>query len=347
MIIFDCERLRTPFNGFYSYSYNLAVALLEESARRSEAIGLYIHKRNKDLIPGDYYRRYRNKLHKKCLLLPRSVRLWHSSNQFSAYLPFNRRIPVLTTIHDLNYLYSDADIHLNHAGRTAAAISRADRIVTISQYVKKDILEHFDIDESKVSVIYNGVGRYEGGVQAPEKKPDGPFLLYVGRVDKTKNVKVLPALLEGNDYRLVIAGRYNSFPEDIMEEARRWKVADRIELTGPVSEEVKHWYMQNCEAFLMPSLAEGFGIPMLEAMQYHKPVFSSCRTSLPEVAGDCAFYFNYDFEPRAMQQEFAAGMQAFSKGAITPEMMDARLAMFTWERAAREYYDLYEEIVQA
>lgn len=346
MIIFDCERLRTPYNGFYSYSYNLASALLSEAAGRSEPLGLYIHKFNDTLFPGEFYKRYRHRIDKKWMMLPRKVRLWHSSNQFSAYLPGCKKIPVLTTIHDLNYLYSDTYSHINHAGRTETAIRRADRIVTISQYVKKDIMEHFDIDESKISVIYNGVNQYHGKITPPSHKPAGKFLLYLGRVDKTKNVKVLPAILEGNDYRLAVVGNHGlMFPEDIMDEARRWGVADRVDIIGPVSEEEKHWYLKNCEAFLMPSLAEGFGLPPLEALQYNKPVFCSQHTSIPEIMGDCAFYFNYDFEPRAMQEEFAAGMEAFANGAIPAEAMDAKLSSYTWEKAAKKYYDLYERIL--
>ena len=94
---------------------------------------------------------------------------------------------------------------------------------------------------------------------------------------RKKNFHVLPRILKGNDYRLVIAGNIssNSYCAEILEQAREWGVESRVTITGPVSEPVKQWYLQNCDAFVFPSIAEGFGLPVIEAMRYGKPIFTS------------------------------------------------------------------------
>ena len=232
---------------------------------------------------------------------------------------------------------------------TTRAIRRSTRIVTISEFAKKDICEFYDLDPADVDVVYNGTRKYNGPVTAPENIPEGKFLLFLGRVSGSKNIRVLPALLKGNDYRLIIAGRTERKDLEtgrILEEIRRWGCADRVIFTGTVTEPVKHWYLKNCEAFLFPSLTEGFGLPVLEAMQYGKPVFCSDRTALPEIGGDCVFYFNHDFDPEGMREDLRKGMETYQSGGLTPEKIIARANLFSWEKAAAQYYDIYEKMLQ-
>ena len=117
------------------------------------------------------------------------------------------------------------------------------------------------------------------------------------------------ALLKDNDYELIIAGNISNYFERILEEARKWNVEDRVNIIGPISEGLKHWYLKNCLAFAFPSIAEGFGLPVVEAMYYGKPIFLSSYTSLPEVGGDLATYFNKEFDPEGMRLEFIEGME--------------------------------------
>ncbi len=126
-----------------------------------------------------------------------------------------------------------------------------------------------------------------------------------------KNFHVLPALLVGNDHELIISGVETPYKSKIMEEAEKFGVTDRVKITGTISEEDKAWYYKNCTAFVFPSIAEGFGLPVIEAMHFGKPVFLSTHTSLPEIGGDAAFYFP-TFEPADMQATFANGMAEFA-----------------------------------
>jgi glycosyltransferase involved in cell wall biosynthesis len=99
--------------------------------------------------------------------------------------------------------------------------------------------------------------------------------------------------------------------KEVMEAAKKFGVEDRVKLIGPATEEEKYWYYKNCEAFLFPSYAEGFGLPVIEAMYHGKPVFISDKTSLPEVGGDAAYYFR-NFEPEYMQEVFKEGMRDYA-----------------------------------
>ena len=349
MILFDCEKLRNPFNGFHTYTLHLAEALLSESARREEKLGLYIPRAQSSLFPAGTPMRYWHHLDKYWMWLRRDVRIFHASTQLTRYTPRSWRLPVLSTVHDLNFLHLDFPEKVREGlrRRTEEAIRNATHIAAISQYARNDILARYDVPEEKITVIYNGASPYRGPVLAPETPPGRPFLLYLGRVTDSKNIHVLPAILQDNDYDLIVAGPTDRIDREgplIRKEAARWGVSDRVHFTGALDDAHKAWYLSHCEAFLFPSLAEGFGLPVLEALHYGKPVFSSGRSSLPEVGGDCVFYFNAEFDPEGMQREFAAGMEAFRNGAVPPEKIAAHLSRFTWENAARRYYDLYESL---
>jgi glycosyltransferase involved in cell wall biosynthesis len=95
---------------------------------------------------------------------------------------------------------------------------------------------------------------------------------------------------------------------------------------------------------MLPSLAEGFGAPVVEAMKFGKPLFLSNRTSLPEIGGDVAFYFK-NFEPGHMQQVFAAGLIEYQRNGLQQKIMD-RGNQFSWEQKAIEYLQVYRSMLQ-
>jgi glycosyltransferase involved in cell wall biosynthesis len=153
----------------------------------------------------------------------------------------------------------------------------------------------------------------------------------------------LPALLVGNDHELVISGVETPYKAKIMEEAEKFGVTGRVKITGTISEEDKAWYYKNCTAFVFPSIAEGFGLPVIEAMHFGKPVFLSTHTSLPEIGGDAAFYFP-SFEPTDMQAAFAKGMEEFEEENMEQKVI-AHAMQFDWQKTAKEYLALYDELL--
>jgi glycosyltransferase involved in cell wall biosynthesis len=112
--------------------------------------------------------------------------------------------------------------------------------------------------------------------------------------------------------------------------------------TGAISENDKQWYYANCNAFVFPSLSEGFGLPLVEAMHFGKPIFISNATSLPEIAGDAAYIFP-DFDPQHMQAMLEAGMKDFTANNRAEKVM-ARAALFNWDEAAQAYLNIYQQL---
>ncbi|MEI9807504.1 MAG: glycosyltransferase family 1 protein [Bacteroidota bacterium] len=262
--------------------------------------------------------------------------------------PFNNKTKVVYTIHDVNFLLEDPDNRKRNKRSLTLMQKNADRashIVGISKSALDFAGQHLDFGNKPVSVIYNGytVSGFPD-FNEPVYKPRAPFLFSISLVQPRKNFHVLPSLLVGNDYELVIAGlNHFEYGKKIMEEAKRSGVEDRVKLIGPVNEENKYWYLKNCKAFVFPSVAEGFGFPPLEAMHFGKPVFLSRYMSLPEIGGNAAYYFD-DFDPASMRSVFEKGMNDFisnDKAAMVKE----QAALFSWDKAAGQYLDVYRSLV--
>jgi glycosyltransferase involved in cell wall biosynthesis len=150
-------------------------------------------------------------------------------------------------------------------------------------------------------------------------------------------------LLLDNDYELIIGGLNNhSYAKQVIAAAETYGVGNRVKLTGPITEEEKYWYYKNCDAFLFPSYAEGFGLPVIEAMHYGKPVFISTKTCLPEIGGNAAYYF-HSFESQPMRKAFAGGMQHYQR-TQPQQLIKERAAFFSWKKAAQQYIDVYKQL---
>ena len=174
--------------------------------------------------------------------------------------------------------------------------------------------------------------------------PAAPFLFTIGTIMEKKNFHVLPALLAGNDRKLVIAGitQSEAYKKRIIEEAVKHGVEQRLIFTGPISENDKQWYLKNCEAFVFPSLTEGFGLPVVEAMHFGVPIFLSRFTSLPEIGGDVCYYFS-SFEKEAMQYAIQKGLDHYNT-TDAKNSIRKRAAMFSWKDAAAQYLEVYRSL---
>jgi glycosyltransferase involved in cell wall biosynthesis len=336
-----------PFNGLYSVCMNLGKALAKIPVTDLE-LEYYLPKKDFGIFgPDATYTEHRS-IDKFYRFGTGKYDLWHVTTQLSWYRPFNRRTKVLYTLYDFSYLIEDAgNVKRNKRllAQTQERIDRADYITGISQFAIDEAYKHLNLGNKPTRAIHLGctVATFPG-FDTPKYRPAKPFLFTIGLVQPRKNFHVLPALLEGNDYELVIAG-LNEFDygKEVEAAAKKFGVADRVKLIGPATEEEKYWYYKNCEAFLFPSYAEGFGLPIIEAMYHGKPVFSSDRTSLPEVGGDAAYYF-HEFDPEHMRQVFAEGMQHYATHQPI-EKIKQQAARFSWDRCAEEYIDVYKQML--
>lgn len=349
-ITFDCVPAKSPVSGLYQVCLNLGNALLHHADREKEEFTFYVHRsqpalfgnNQRYLIHSESHRFFQRALRQSC-------DVWHSTIQDARIKPHNRRIKLVLTIHDLNFLIQRKDEPSKikkYLKRVQAGIDRADYIVCISEYTRQTVLNHLQTHGKPVDLIYNGCTINEfPGFDAPVYRPSRPFIFALGALVPKKNFHVLPCLLKHNDYDLVIAGtRHKEYEDQIMQEAALYGVASRVKLTGEIREEDKHWYYKHCAAFAFPSLAEGFGLPLVEAMYYGKPAFISASTSLPEIGGTLAYCFDH-FEPEYMQRVFDEGMQHYAQTKPMQAIRE-RALKFSWDQAARDYLSVYRKLVK-
>jgi len=344
VVLLTFDSMKYPNSGFFSFGKSLGDAILRQNRGRFDFY-YYVHERAEYKFNKKVNLVFLSKLHKLFFPEPNRFELVHFTDQYCRLKPQKVNGKKILTIHDINPVHelrkSDRKIQ-KHLKKLRGYITTCDRIVTISHFVAADILKYFPEAEGKLSVIYNGADRLQvDEAHLPKHQPQKPFLFTIGYIAAKKNFHVLPALLEGNDYELIISGIETPYKSQIMEEAAKFGCADRVKITGTISEDDKAWYYKNCTAFVFPSIAEGFGLPVIEAMHFGKPVFLSTHTSLPEIGGDAAFYFD-SFDPAAMQNVFAKGIEQFYAGDMAQKVI-AHAMQFDWQKTAQQYLKLYEE----
>jgi len=330
--------------GYFSFGKSLGNALIDQNHSRFN-LTYYLFKKSVYQFEGRVPVKYLSLLDNIYFSGRNNFDLLHLSDQRCRLKPSKVKAKRIMTVHDMNKVhlkYSKPHRIEAYLRRLGGYISKCDKVVAISQFVANDVLHYFPEAKDKVSVIYNGADK----LVVPENHkpaviPDKPFLYTIGRLNVQKGFHLLPALLANNDYHLVIAGIETPHKQKIIEEAEKYNCLDRVHITGPVSDDDKAWYYKNCLALVFPSIAEGFGLPVIEAMHFGKPVFLSRYTSLPEVGGEQAYYFD-SFEPEHMQQVLEHGLADFVKRDRSAEMV-ARANEFTWDKAAQQYLKLYEE----
>ena len=273
--------------------------------------------------------------------------LWHAIHQDSAFLP-GSTTPYLLTIHDLNFLREkSASKSQMRLKKLQAKVDRANAVVFISHFTETEAKSNLDI-HVPASVIYNGVEISKTEAVKPAFIPVNckNFLFSAGVILEKKNFHVLVDFMSlFEDTILIIAGdKSGSYANFIQDKVTEKKLNKKIILPGIVSDREKIWLYQNCKAFLFPSKNEGFGLPVIEAMSFGKPVFVSNLTSLPEIAADAGFYWK-DFNPVEMTKVFHQNM----KSAMSDENVNKRIdraKFFSWEKNVSEYIKLYRSLMK-
>jgi glycosyltransferase involved in cell wall biosynthesis len=283
-------------------------------------------------------------------LNPEKMDLWHCTHQQSVYYPkiLNRspRTPMILTLHDLN---RNESRHLKHV---QFLVNRSQHVVFISKFAEASARELLEFKNQSTSVIYNGnTLNHQLGPVCPTQLQSGPqknkkFIFSLGVVHPKKNFHTLIPILNADpELQLVIAGeKKTDYVKIILNEATKLKVNDRVHLLGAVSENEKLWLYQNCEAFTFPSLLEGFGLPVIEAMSVGKPVFLSNLTSLPEIGGPNAYYFQ-SFDPHEMKHCYQAGMLDWKSSPARMNESKTWASQFSWSKAAQQYLALYQQVL--
>lgn len=347
-IFIDTERLRDPYSGLGQFCLHLGHDLVQQNPDPKVYQVTFGVPKAEVGVFGDAVQYHIVSWHDR-IWRSGEYNLWHSTHQDVALLPASSTQTILT-IHDLNFL-DRADYSVSKKAAKLVSlqrkIDRAAALTTISEYTASVVREHLRVPETKpLHVIYNGAAINANGDQsipAFAKEGDPPFFLFLGVIHPKKNVHVLLPLLQAfPDYRLIMAGdNSHDYALHVRQQAIKLGVSDQLLMPGTVSQEEKAWLYAHCEAFLFPSLSEGFGLPIVEAMQFGKPVFLSRLTSLPEIGGRDAFYFD-SFEPDELVNTFREGMMTFHEDPLRSDRLRWHAKKFSWEKAAKKYWELYQ-----
>jgi glycosyltransferase involved in cell wall biosynthesis len=283
---------------------------------------------------------------------PGTYDVWHCIHQDSNFLPASKQSRLVLTIHDLNFLerpdYKNA-YKTHKLAVLQRKVSRTAALATISEYTASVVRQHLTLNNKPLTVIHNGnssPGNPLNHSIAQSLNIPGPFFLFVGVIHPKKNLHTLLPLLEAfPEWQLVLAGPdRHPYAAHLREQAQQLGINDRLVMTGAVDEATKSWLYQHCDAFLFPSISEGFGLPVVEAMSYGKPVFLSRLTSLPEIGGRNAYYFD-SFEPESMAEIIFDGLNDFRTNPFRADRLRQQAARFSWEEAAQRYWRLYTNVL--
>lgn len=252
--------------------------------------------------------------------------------------PLRSPIPFAFTIHDLVHLRVPAESsalrRLYYAGVVRPAARRAWRILTVSEYSRQDIAAWSGVDAANIHVVGNGVSSVF--VPGPGRAQREPFFLHVGRRAGHKNVDGLLRAFA----RSGLAGAFTvAFTGEAdaatVAHARSLGVADHVRFSGPVDDRALLGLYHRCTALVFPSLHEGFGLPIVEAMATGTPVVTSTTTSMPEIAGEGNALLADPREPEAIAQ----ALRRLAEDGMLWEQLAARgrerARAFTWEQVGK------------
>lgn len=339
-VFFDAERLKYPNTGLYHFCLQLGQAIANRFA-------LTFFTSSDEMSP-------RVSVHfwNKWWLRPTSGSyIWHATHQDTEYMPTGSGASIVLTIQDLNYLHDGRKSEAKKQrfkAQLQAKINRADYLVFISEYTQRDVQVHFELGDTPQKVIPNGCNLAEvpADLPFPFIAKGRPYLFTIGTIAEKKNFHVLPSLLVGNNRLLIMAGitQQPRYLEKIRQKAQDLGVLDRVIFAGAVSERDKMALYLHCEAFVFPSLAEGFGLPVVEAMHLGKPVFLSQFTSLPEVGGPEAYYFT-DFDGASMRETLTKGLLNY-QAPDKKQAIQAWSKRFDWSVAAASYVEVYAKLAE-
>lgn len=282
-------------------------------------------------------------------LLRHDYHIYHQTHyDCYAYRFLSPEVRSVTTLHDANF-FTIPSCYKPHSALRRDMIrsaERADHIITVSHTSKRDICYFLGCNPSRVTVIYHGVNHLL--IDAAKPYPTSErYLLYVGARSAYKNFERFCrafALLCRDDPTLWLyccGSQPTSGERDML---RRHGIDARVRFYSPTDIELFSLY-KSALCFVFPSLSEGFGLPLLEAMAARCPVAASRRSCFPEVAGDAAYYFNPDDE----YDMYCAIQRVIEDTTLRERLISLgtlRSSLFTWQRSADEHYALYKRLLQ-
>ena len=290
------------------------------------------------------------------IFLPLELYLHNQIDIFFApahYAPRYCPVPIVVTIHDLSYFYFPNEFLKKDLYQlknwTAYSVKKAKRLIAVSKTTKKDIVKWYGIPDSQIDIVYNG---FEKKIDRDEPVTvldkynlhENQYILYVGTIQPRKNLKTLIKAFgiftkTNPGYKLVLTGKKGWLYDETLEAAQEQLKTKEIVITGYETDENVIELYKHAFCYCLPSLYEGFGIPVLEAMSNSCPVITSHSSSLPEIGGDACLYFNPQDEKdlvekfEQLQQNEQLRKDLIKKGK-------ERATLFSWKKCAVETLDV-------
>ena len=364
-IAFDLRRIGNP--GIGRYMKCLSESIIAQAPEHEYLLVLppegehLIHAPNAEkLCTSLKYYSFREQFELPRILSRHKVDVLHSPHFL---LPLVRPCPAVATIHDVIYMACPGDLP-SRAGRQyyrimMNACSRmATRIITDSEHSRNEIVRYLHTDPEKIEVIYPAVDPFFHSEADSTRIAsvrsrfgiDRDYVLCVGIYKPRKNhAGLLTAfrkmLDSGCQAQLVVAGPMGEGEAVLRRLARELGIAEHVIFTGFVNDTDLRTLYSSARVYACPSVYEGFGFTVLEAMACGTPVVCSSATSLPEVAGKAALYFN-PHNPEEMASQL---VRAFSGDALRASLIaqgHRNLLRFNWKETARQTLEVYHQALQ-
>ncbi|MDO1500009.1 glycosyltransferase family 1 protein [Winogradskyella maritima] len=352
-VFLESHNIKNAYFGFGQFNKHLIKGLYHANINDFK---MTLHA--KDIKPlkqqyGEYfnYKTYKSISRYPLFRIRKKYDVWHCLNQNIKIEPYHD-IPYVLTVHDVNFI-DEVSSDLNHERnqRFIEKLNRASAITYISEFAKTSTHQYFDVPDVPEYVIYNGNPITENSIPTgykPKLTTERPFLFSIGEFTERKNFNALVKMLVHlKDLDLILAGNSStSYFETVLKPSiEALNLSNRVHIAGKISEVDKQYYLQQCTAFVFPSWREGFGIPPIEAMRFGTPVFLSNNTSLPEIGGPLAYYWDR-YDPEYMADVLNEGLSDFSKNEeqLSKQLIQ-RGTSFNWDTAALEYAEVYRSLL--
>lgn len=277
------------------------------------------------------------------------------------YLSLSTNVKSIPVIHDINFVHRPQDLpfftrhYYNYYFRRFA--EKAQLVATVSEYSKKDIMTQYNIKSEKVKVVYNGCNELYIPVDESVKTDTKRFytngknyFVFVGTLHPRKNIaRLFRAFTQykresKSDFKLLIVGTKLFMTKDIEKAYQESEFKKDIIFTGRLAPEKLHHVLASAFAMTFVPVFEGFGIPLLEAMNVEIPIISSDQTSLPEVAGNAALYV----DPYSVGSIKDAMITITKDHVLRNDLIikgNIRKHYFSWDKTAQNLWNLIEEIM--
>ncbi len=258
-----------------------------------------------------------------------------------------KKIPMVLTIHDLVYRKMPETMKTSNWAveklLLAASVKRADHIITVSHATKQSLIEELRVPEHKMTVIHSG---YFEPISTHFPKRDKPYILFLGTLEPRKNIErlidaylALPKILQ-DTYDLVLAGGLGWKSEAL--HAKIVAHSDKIHALGFVDDATAVGLMKQASCFAFPSLYEGFGLPILEAMRLDCPVLTSTDPACMEVSGDAALHVD-PLSVDSINQGLQKILEDESLRQSLIQKGQHNLLRFSWDKAAEQHLAVFKQ----